>query len=133
MKRVMAHCCSCRLTGVAPQCTGNRLDELSGSGGQFAGAVSAGSNSHRRDCHSAAPHSPFSRRINRDDEGVPAKSQNYRRRLGSKGFIGNAVWSGPRLVDVLAAASVRAPPTPQHGLSSNTMALITSDCGAIWP
>ena len=30
--------------------------------------------SRRRDCHSAAPHpSPFSRRIHRDDEGVPAK------------------------------------------------------------
>ena len=29
--------------------------------------------SRRRDCHSAAPPSPFSRRVNRDYEGVPAK------------------------------------------------------------
>ena len=28
--------------------------------------------SHRRDCHSATPPSPFSRRFNRDDGGVPA-------------------------------------------------------------
>ena len=27
----------------------------------------------REFCHSAAPPSPFSRRFNRDDEGVPAK------------------------------------------------------------
>ena len=29
--------------------------------------------SRRRDCHSAAPPSPFGRRANRDGEGVPSK------------------------------------------------------------
>ena len=33
----------------------------------------SGEGSRRRDCHSAAPPSPFSRRFNSDDEGVPAK------------------------------------------------------------
>ena len=37
------------------------------------GGTSAGSYSRRRDCHSAAPPSPFSRRISGDNEGVPAK------------------------------------------------------------
>ena len=35
-------------------------------------AVGGGRASRRRDCHSAAPLSPFSRRCNRDGEGVPA-------------------------------------------------------------
>ena len=35
--------------------------------------------SRRRDCHAAAPPSPFSRRFNRDDEGVPAKGESRRR------------------------------------------------------
>ena len=34
--------------------------------------MATGDISRRRDCHSAAPPSPFSRRFNRDDEGVPA-------------------------------------------------------------
>ena len=35
--------------------------------------VLPGSTSRRRDCHSAAPPSPFSRCIIRDDEGEPVK------------------------------------------------------------
>ena len=38
-----------------------------------------GQTSRRRDCHSATPPSPFSRRFNRDGEGLPAQSQPRRR------------------------------------------------------
>ena len=37
------------------------------------GKVVVGRASHRRDCHSAAPSSPFSRRFNSDGEGMSAK------------------------------------------------------------
>ena len=62
-----------------------------------------GSSSRRRDCHSAAPPSPFSKRFNRDDEGVPAKWQS-RRRLGSSLMQGGISLSarpgGPPLAEV---------------------------------
>ena len=38
--------------------------------------------SRRRDCHSAAPPSPFSRRFNKDEEGVSSKCQSRRRLPG---------------------------------------------------
>jgi sulfite oxidase len=53
-----------------------------------------------------------------DELSAAGGTTQFAGKAGSKGFISNAEWQGPRLVDVLAAAGVAPPPppaTPTHG------------------
>ena len=91
-----------------------------------------GTRSRRREsCHSAAPPSAASPGFNSDGERASAKWQPRRRPRHELRRDGGR--RDGRLADLARCR------TPQHGLPSKTMALITSDCGAMhcsptrWP